>query len=82
MRNISDKSFREYQNTHFMFSNIFPLKIVWFFWDNVEKSGTARQATDDNITRLMRFACRMIKEMIQTHMYNVKQVLFFHDNNS
>jgi hypothetical protein len=28
-------------------------------WDNVEKYGRVRQATDDNITRLMRFACRI-----------------------
>jgi hypothetical protein len=26
-------------------------------WDNVEKYGTARQATDGNIIRRMRFAC-------------------------
>jgi hypothetical protein len=26
-------------------------------WDNVEKYGRARQATDDNIIRRMRFAC-------------------------
>ena len=26
-------------------------------WDNVEKYGTARQATDDNIIRRMRIAC-------------------------
>jgi hypothetical protein len=30
-------------------------------WDNVEKYGTARQATDDNIIRRMRFACRITK---------------------
>jgi hypothetical protein len=29
--------------------------------DNVEKYGTARQATDDNITRRMRFACWITK---------------------
>jgi len=29
MRNVSDKSCTEYQNTHFMFSNLFP-KIVPF----------------------------------------------------
>jgi hypothetical protein len=26
-------------------------------WDNMEKFGTTREATDDNITRHMRFAC-------------------------
>jgi hypothetical protein len=30
-------------------------------WDNVEKRGTARQATDDNIIRRMRFACWITK---------------------
>jgi hypothetical protein len=30
-------------------------------WDNVEKYGTARQATDDNIIRRMRFECRITK---------------------
>ena len=30
-------------------------------WDNVEKYGRARQATDDNITRRMRFACWIAK---------------------
>jgi hypothetical protein len=29
--------------------------------DNVEKYGTARQATDDNIIRRMRFACWVTK---------------------
>jgi hypothetical protein len=41
------------KDTHFMFS--------------VEKYGRARQATDDNITRRMRFACRTIMARIQTH---------------
>jgi hypothetical protein len=30
-------------------------------WDNVEKCGTARQATDGNIIRRMRFACWITK---------------------
>jgi hypothetical protein len=30
-------------------------------WDNVEKYGTPRQATDDNITGFMRFACWITK---------------------
>jgi hypothetical protein len=48
MRNISDKSCRENQNTHFVFSNFFFLKIVPF----VRKCGKkcrAGQATDDNM---------------------------------
>ena len=35
MRNVSNKSYRENQNTHFIFNNVFP-KIVPL-WDNVEK---------------------------------------------
>jgi hypothetical protein len=34
----------------------------------VEKYGTVRRATDDNIIRRMRFACRMTKAA-QTHDY-------------
>jgi hypothetical protein len=30
-------------------------------WDNVEKYGTTRQGTDDNIIRRMRFLCRITK---------------------
>jgi hypothetical protein len=30
-------------------------------WDNVEKYGTARQATDDNMIRCMRFVCWVTK---------------------
>jgi hypothetical protein len=37
-------------------------------WDNVEKYGTARQTTDDNIVRRtkVRFACRITEARIQT----------------
>jgi hypothetical protein len=59
MRNVSDKSYRENQNTHFMFVNFFPKSCR--LWDNVEKYGTARQATDDNIILRMRFASRITK---------------------
>jgi hypothetical protein len=55
MRNISDKSCRDYQNTLFMFSNFFFSKIVTL-WDNVEKCGGARQAKDNSLIRRMRFA--------------------------
>jgi len=50
MRNVSDKSCIENQNTHFMFSNTFPKSGA-----NVEKFGTGGQAAD-NIIRRMRFA--------------------------
>jgi hypothetical protein len=40
-------------------------------WDNVEKHGGARQATDDNIIRRMRFACGLTKARIQIHIHNI-----------
>ena len=49
MRNVSDKSCRENQNTHFVFSNFFSFEnhavyeIVW------KKYGRIRQATYDNM---------------------------------
>jgi len=47
VRNVLDKSNRENQNTHFIFSNF----ICWkscCLWDNVEKYCRVMQATDDN----------------------------------
>jgi len=49
MRNISDRSCRENQNTHSMLKNFFYKKSCGFC-DNVEKYCTAGQATDDNKT--------------------------------
>jgi hypothetical protein len=46
--------------THILCSITFSLKSCRL-WDNVEKYGTARQATDDNIIRRMRFACCITK---------------------
>jgi hypothetical protein len=54
--------------THFMISNLF-LKSCLFV-DNVEKCGTAGQATDDNTTRRMRFAC-WITKATNTHTQNM-----------
>jgi hypothetical protein len=60
MRNISYKSSRENQNTHFIFS-IFLFRKFCLLWDNVEKYRRPRQATDDNIIRHMRIACWITK---------------------
>ena len=61
MRNVSDKSCRENQNTRFIFNNFFfPLK-SYRLWYKVEKYGTSRQATDGNIIRRMRCACWITK---------------------
>jgi hypothetical protein len=48
MRNVTDKWYRENQNTHFMFSKFFPKNCAVYeiLWKNMV---TARQATDDNI---------------------------------
>jgi hypothetical protein len=73
MRNVSDKSCRENQNTHFMFNNFFPKSCR--LCDNVEKYGTARQATDDNIIRRMRFAC-WITKATETHSDYVTLIAF------
>ena len=60
MRKVSDKICRENLNTLSMFSNL-------FFWtschllDNVEDYGTARQTTDGNVMRHMRFALSITK---------------------
>jgi len=39
----------------------------WDLWENVEKYGGARQATDDDTIRRMFFSCRIIKARTQTH---------------
>ena len=65
MRNFVDKSCRENQNTHFMLSNFFFRKLC-HLWDNVEKCGRTRQATDDNIIRCMRILC-WIPKATHTH---------------
>jgi hypothetical protein len=66
MRNVSDKS-RENENTHTfcMFSNVFQ-KIVPCMRLYGKICGTARQVTDVNITRRMRFAC-WISKATDTH---------------
>ena len=60
MTNVSDISGRRNHNTHFMFTNfIFFFRKSFRLWGNAEKYGTARQVTDGNIKRRMRFACSM-----------------------
>jgi hypothetical protein len=68
MRNVSDKSCRQNQNTHFMFRD-FSRKSCRL-WDNVEKYGTAGQATDGNIIRRMRTAC-WITKATDTHTLRI-----------
>jgi hypothetical protein len=76
-RNISNKHCREDQNTHFIFNKFFEKSC--HLWDNVEKYGTARQATADNIIWRMRFACWITKA---TDTHSECLILFlFHGKN-
>ena len=67
MKNLSDKSCRENQNTHFMFKEFFRESCC--LRDHVEKYCTAGQATDDNITWSMRISCWITKVRIHTHTH-------------
>jgi hypothetical protein len=60
--------------THILCSITFPQKSCCL-WDNVEKYGTARQTTDDNIIRRMRFAC-WITKTTDTHSEYVILIAF------
>ena len=59
MTNVSHKSCRENQNTHFVFSNFSPRKSCRL-WD-AEKFLRAEQATEGNVTWRMRIACWITK---------------------
>ena len=59
MRNVSDKSCRKNQNTHFVFSNFF--RKLCRLWDNVGNYGRDRQLTDDDIIWRMRISFRIPK---------------------
>jgi hypothetical protein len=74
MRNVSDKSCRENQNTYFAFSNFFFRKSCRV-WDNVERYGRIRQSTDDNIIQRMHFAFWTTK-VTDTHSECVILVAF------
>jgi hypothetical protein len=78
MKNVSDKSCTEYQNTHFVFRNFFPPRKSCRLWDNVEKYCRAWQATDDNTKQAL---CMLRYLRLQTHTQNMWYLLFFHTNN-
>ena len=62
MGNVLDKSCREHQNTHFLFSNFFSFfRKSCRLRGNVEKYARARRAIDDNMIRRMLFACWITK---------------------
>jgi hypothetical protein len=61
----NEKYFRQktVENENILCSSIFFLKIVPFF-DNVGKYRRTTQATDNNITRRMLFACRITRARV------------------
>jgi len=64
MRKVSDKSYRENQNTDFMFNNVFFNHAVYdIMWTNVQ-SGRTRLTI-----RRTRIACWM--QRLQTHSHNM-----------
>jgi hypothetical protein len=73
MRNVSDKSCRENQNTHFVFNNFFPRK-SYRLWNNVEKNITERGSPQMTIWR-MRIACS-IHKATNTHSECVILITF------
>jgi hypothetical protein len=70
-RKDSCRTCRENQNTHFMFNNFFFFRKSCRLWDNVEKYGTARQYTDGNIIRRMRFVCWTTKATDTNSEYTI-----------
>ena len=60
IRNVSNKPFRENQNTHFMFNNFFSENCA-VYEINVEKYCTPRQATGENMIQHMCIACWITK---------------------
>ena len=78
MRNVSNKSCRENQNTYLMFNFFSPKNHAII--DNVGKYGRARLAKDDNIIRCMRFAC-WITKTTDTHTQKMQHLPLFHSNN-
>jgi hypothetical protein len=66
MRNVSDKTSKANQSTHFVFNNFIPK--IMLLWDNVESYDAAGEATGDNIIG----ACALQDEYVrpQTHTQN------------
>ena len=54
-RNVSSKSCRGNQYTYFMIYIFFAPQKSCHLWENVEKYGRARQATDDNVIRRRKY---------------------------
>ena len=80
---LNDKFFwlnwRENQNTDYIFIKIPPPHTShqksYLFWGNVQKRGTAGEATDDSIIRRMRYIC-WINRATNTHSEYVTLMAF------
>jgi hypothetical protein len=68
MRNVSDKSCRENQNTLSVCSYFF--RKSCHLWDNGEKYCRPRQVTDDNIIRCIHIACWITKATYTLRIWN------------
>jgi hypothetical protein len=75
MRNVSDTTCRANRNTYFCVQYLFFLKSCCI-WDNVEKYGRARQATDYNIMQRMSIASCVTKAT-HTHTHALCNTHFF-----
>ena len=80
LRNISDRSCRENQNIHFLFSNVFPRKSC-HLRDSVEKYARARQATDYSYKHTLRMCntnCFSTANMVTRTRLSVTLVCTLH----
>ena len=75
MKNLSYKSCRKNQNTHFMLKEFFQESRR--LWDNVEKYWTAGQVTDDNIIWRMRISCWTTNVRTHTHTHTCMHTFCF-----
>jgi hypothetical protein len=79
MKNASDQSWRENENTHFtsMFNN-FSCHRLRRLWDNVKKKCCrAGEATDGTVTQRMRVACLISRA---TNTYSEYAIMLLHSN--
>jgi glycosylphosphatidylinositol transamidase (GPIT) subunit GPI8 len=73
--NVAEKT-----KTHFIFSNFFRKSSR--LCDNMEKYGTAREATDDSIIRRMCFACRITKDThTRARTFSICNIYWFSTTN-
>jgi len=76
MRNVSHKSCTENQNTHFVFSNLFPENraVYEIMWENIVERGRPQ------MTEWRMRTARWIPKATNTH--SQYEILLFHCNNA